>query len=103
MTSHVYCQHPTVADCRHKVFEGQLCLVHGVCANCTDAGKGESVSANCECGGEMQGVESLLNLACVLTWDKCEDCGPSWPLLQAAFLVKIQGLVPMPALTSQFG
>ena len=49
------------------------------------------------------GVGSLLSLVGVSTWDEGDDCGPSWPLLQAAILVEIEGLVPVPAFPSQLG
>ena len=48
-------------------------------------------------------VGSLLSLVGVSTWNVGENCGPTWPLLQAALLVKIYGLVPVPAFQSQLG
>ena len=59
-----------------------------VCANCTDAGKGEFMGCKLRCG-VMPGVDSLINYVGVSTCDKVKDCGPSWPLLQAALLVEI--------------
>ena len=49
----------------------------------------------------MWRVVLLINLVDISSWDEGEDCGPSWTFLQAAFLVEVQGLVPMPAMISQ--